>query len=81
MREITQRIRSNKFGFNRDLCVFSCIGVLSIFLVIKLSFLLLLTVQHTILPFVAKELNDLSVPNINGNIKTPLGDVQYDLSK
>ncbi|KAM7443920.1 hypothetical protein ABFA07_007300 [Porites harrisoni] len=38
-------------------------------------------VQHIILPFVAKELNDLSVPNINGNIKTPLGDVQYDLSK
>lgn len=38
-------------------------------------------VEHTILPFVAKELNDLSVPNVIGNIKTPLGDVQYDLSK
>lgn len=59
-------------------CV-SLVGVHSIFLVI--FFLLLLTVQHTILPFVAKELNDLSVPNINGNIKTPLGDVQYDLSE
>ena len=59
-------------------CV-SLVSVLSIFLVI--SFLLLLTVQHTILPFVAKELNDLSVPNIDGNIKTPLGDVQYDLTK
>ena len=59
----------------------SLVGILSIFLVIKLSFLLLLTVQHIILPFVAKELNDLSVPNIDGNIKTPLGDVQYDLSK
>lgn len=59
----------------------SLVGILGIFLVIKLSFLLLLTVQHIILPFVAKELNDLSVPNINGNIKTPLGDVQYDLSK
>ena len=59
----------------------SPVGILGIFLVIKLSFLLLLTVQHIILPFVAKELNDLSVPNINGNIKTPLGDVQYDLSK
>ena len=59
----------------------SLVGILSIFLVIKLSFLLLSTVQHIILPFVAKELNDLSVPNINGNIKTPLGDVQYDLSK
>ena len=59
----------------------SLVGILGIFLVIKLSFLLVLTVQHIILPFVAKELNDLSVPNINGNIKTPLGDVQYDLSK
>ena len=59
----------------------SLVGILGIFLVIKLSFLLLLTVQHIILPFVAKELNDLSVPNINGNIKTPLGDVMYDLSK
>ena len=59
----------------------SLVGILGIFLVIKVSFLLLLTVQHIILPFVAKELNDLSVPNINGNIKTPLGDVQYDLSK
>ena len=59
----------------------SLVGILGIFLVIKLSFLLLLTVQHIILPFVAKELNDLSVPNIDGNIKTPLGDVQYDLSK
>lgn len=59
----------------------SLVGILGIFLVLKLSFLLLLTVQHIILPFVAKELNDLSVPNINGNIKTPLGDVQYDLSK
>ena len=78
MREITQRIRSSL-----DLtgnCV-SLVGILGIFLVIKLSFLLLLTVQHIILPFVAKELNDLSVPNIDGNIKTPLGDVQYDLSK
>ena len=78
MREITQRLGSNKFGFNSGLCV-SLVGVLGIFLVI--SFLLLLTVQHTILPFVAKELNDLSVPNIDGNIKTPLGDVQYDLTK
>lgn len=59
----------------------SLVGILGIFLVIKLTFLLLLTVQHIILPFVAKELNDLSVPNIDGNIKTPLGDVQYDLSK
>ena len=59
----------------------SLVGILGIFLVIKLSFLLVLTVQHIILPFVAKELNDLSVPNIDGNIKTPLGDVQYDLSK
>ena len=59
----------------------SLVGILGIFLVIKLTFLLLLTVQHIILPFVAKELNDLSVPNIDGKIKTPLGDVQYDLSK
>lgn len=59
----------------------SLVSILGIFLVIKLSFLLLLTVQHIILPFVAKELNDLSVPNVDGNIKTPLGDVQYDLSE
>lgn len=79
MREITQRIRSNKFGFNRELCVSSWHSWH--FLGNKIILLLLLTVQHIILPFVAKELNDLSVPNIDGNIKTPLGDVQYDLSK
>lgn len=38
-------------------------------------------VQHIILPFVSKELNDLPVPSISGTIKTPLGDVQYDLNK
>jgi len=37
-------------------------------------------VEHTILPFVANELNTLTVPKITGNIKTPLGDVQYDLN-
>ncbi|KAL9971785.1 hypothetical protein ACROYT_G017992 [Oculina patagonica] len=38
-------------------------------------------VQHTIVPFVSKELNDLSVPSVSGTIKTPLGNVQYDLNK
>lgn len=38
-------------------------------------------VDHIILPFISKELNDLSVPNLSGTIKTPLGNVQYDLNQ
>ena len=46
-----------------------------------LIFFLPSSVQHIILPFVSKELNDLPVPSVSGTIKTPLGDVQYDLNK
>lgn len=38
-------------------------------------------VDHTVLPFVAKELNELTVPTVSGNVNTPLGTVQYDLHK
>ena len=33
------------------------------------------------MPFVAKELNELSIPGMSGIVKTPLGDVDYTLDK
>ncbi|XP_068718135.1 bactericidal permeability-increasing protein-like isoform X1 [Montipora capricornis] len=36
-------------------------------------------VEHIILPFMAKELDELTVPTVKGKIKTPLGEVQYEL--
>ncbi|XP_031555605.1 lipopolysaccharide-binding protein-like [Actinia tenebrosa] len=35
--------------------------------------------EHVALPFVVKQLNDLQVPKVTGDVKTPLGKVNYNL--
>lgn len=39
------------------------------------------TAQHVALPFLIKQLDDLHVPGMSGEAKTPLGKVNYDLEK
>ena len=38
-------------------------------------------VEQVILPFMAKELNQLTVPEVRGNANTLLGKVKYELQK
>lgn len=43
--------------------------------------LLQITAERVALPFVVKQLNDLQVPKVSGDVKTPLGNVNFNLHK